>query len=249
MPSNNPETIDLDEQSLKPDELSMETLKHELGLKKRPNWLLVKMMNALEQKRQKKGFGWSRAWNKYGMNTFRAHICNPAADADYIKPGEDFLRACCKGLEGKYADFIEDLLADPKRMVFTFYHNADYDGDQYEGVTFSFGRKVVDDRTKRDRVDIVLEDRRVDGSVDSKVDRLRVYVCPWATYEAKEFHLHEEAPVGGGENSPTQALYDHLVDYYDQWKTDDERLWSHWSVRYIDYFGGRSFIPKGSSFK
>lgn len=249
MPNPAPGSIELDELSLDPEELSIPALQHEIGLQKRPNWLLVKMMNALEQKRQKKGFGWSRAWNKYGMNTFRAHTCDPAGDADYVKPGDEFLREYAKGLEDSHAAFVEDLLGDPNRMVFTFYHNADYDGDQYEGITLSFGRKVVEDRTKRDRVDIILEDRRVDGAVDGAVDRLRIYLCPWATYENKDFHLHEEAPPEGGERSSAQALYNHLTEYYDRWKTDDERLWSHWSVRYIDYFGARSFIPQGSSFK
>ncbi|MFP6584856.1 MAG: hypothetical protein VCD00_20145, partial [Candidatus Hydrogenedentota bacterium] len=98
--------------------------------------------------------------------------------------------------------------------------------------------------TKRDRVDIVLEDRRVDGAVDGKIDRRRIYVCPWETYEAREFHLTERED----DLEDAQALYSHLLDYYHQWKSDEDRQWSHWSVRYIDYFGARSFIPQGSSF-
>jgi hypothetical protein len=132
-------------------------------------------------------------------------------------------------------------------MVFTFYHNSEYDGVQYEGVTFSIGRKRPDDRTKRDRIDIVLEDKRVDGSVDGIVDRLRIYVCPWETYQTKKFQLLEPKPDTANW-STVQPLYDHLVNHYHQWKSDDNRQWSHWSVRYIDYFGPRSFIPQGSSF-
>jgi len=58
------DTIHLDETSIQPSELSISTLMREIGLQSRPHWLLVKMMNALERKRQAKGFGWSRAWNK-----------------------------------------------------------------------------------------------------------------------------------------------------------------------------------------
>jgi hypothetical protein len=236
--------LKLDDESIDPEELSMPVLAREIGLQRRPNWLLVKMMNALEQKRQGKGLGWSRAWNKYGMNTFRSHICDAAKDSDYLAPGDDFLRELVSTLEAPYASFVEELLSDPSRMIFTFYHNAEYDGVQYEGITFSLGRKVPGDMTKRDRVDIVLEDRRVGGAVDGKIDRLRVYVCPWETYESREFHLIEREDDLDG----AQVLYDHLLDFYNQWKADDERQWSHWSVRYIDYFGARSFIPQGSSF-
>ena len=241
------DTFDLDDASINPEELSMPVLAREISLHKRPNWLLVKMMNALEQKRQAKGLGWSRAWNKYGMNTFHSHICDAAVDGEYIQPAKDFLQAWEAVIDAEYRDFVQDLLADPSLMVFTFYHNAEYDGVQYEGVTFSLGRKRPDDRTKRDRIDIVLEDRRVDGAVNGQVDRLRIYVCPWETYQDKQFQLIdiEEDHV---QWDSVQPLYDHLVNHYHLWKADDNRQWSHWSVRYIDYFGARSFIPQESSF-
>lgn len=241
------DNLKLDDESIHADELSMPVLKRELNLHQRPNWLLVKMMNALEQKRQKKGLGWSRAWNKYGMNNFRSHICDVGVDGEYLEPADAFLSGLLEKIDGEHRDFVKELLADPSRMVFTFYHNAEYDGVQYEGVTFSMGRKVPDDRTKRDRVDIVLEDRRVDGAVDGTIDRIRVYVCPWASYEANEFQLLEYGD-GADELADGQGLYDHLVDYHHRWKGEEDRQWSHWSVRYIDYFGARAFIPQGSSF-
>lgn len=242
-----PDTLQLDEESIHPDELSMPVLTREIGLQQRPHWLLVKMMNALEQKRQAKGFGWSRAWNKYGMNTFRAHICNTPEDTDYIAPADEFLARWTDQIEEPYRPFVDDLLADPKRMVFTFYHNAEYDGVQYEGITFSMGRKRPEDRSKRDRIDIVLEDRRVDGAVDGTIDRIRIYVCPWETYQEKKFQLIEPDSDNACWEA-AQPFYDHLVKHYHQWKGDDDRQWSHWSVRFIDYFGPRSFIPRESSF-
>lgn len=98
-------------------------------------------------------------------------------DASYVAPAEDFLAQRMDQIDEPYRSFVKDLVSDPDRMVFTFYHNAEYDGVQYEGITFSMGRKRRDDRTKRDRIDIVLEDRRVNGAVDGKIDRVRIYVC------------------------------------------------------------------------
>lgn len=247
MSSVDTDTLNLDEESIRPEELSMPVLAREISLHQRPNWLLVKMMNALEQKRQAKGLGWSRAWNKYGMNTFRSHICDATQDGDYIQPAKDFMQAWMEVVDPEHREFVAELLNDPLLMVFTFYHNAEYEGEQYEGVTFSLGRKCVDDRTKRDRIDIILEDKRVDGKVDGVVDRLRVYVCPWQTYQEKDFQLIE-AEAAHPQWTSVPPLYDHLVEHYHQWKSDEERQWSHWSVRYIDYFGPRSFIPKESSF-
>jgi len=145
-------------------------------------------------------------------------------------------------IEESYRRFVEDLVTDPNRMVFTFFHNA-----EYEGITFSMERKLTKDRMKRERIDIVLEDRRVDGAVDGKVDRLRIYVCPWETYQEKTFQLIE--PDSNNANWDTvQPFYDHLIKVYHDWKGEEDRQWSHWSVRFIDYFGPRSFIPRESSF-
>lgn len=238
----------LDAESLDVDELSMPALTREINLQRRPNWLLVKMMNALEKKRQQKGLGWSRAWNKYGANTFRTHICDIENDRDYFEPIRDFLRTALPDLSEPYDAFVDDLTNDPKLMLFTFYHNIEDDGEQYEGLTLSLGRKREDDRTKRDRLDVVLEDRRTDGRVDARIDRVRVYVCPWSSYRDKAFHLETMRDPAGAWRDASQALYDHAIDYYHRWKGDDARQWSHWSARYIDYFGPRRFIPKGSSF-
>jgi len=237
----------LDTKSVQPEELSLDALMHEISLQKRPNKVLRKMMTALEGKRQKKGFGWSRAWNKYGMNNFRAHTCDIKNDLVYLKPAVELLKNNSSSLPVESSEFVDDLLGDPRLMVFTFYHNAEYDGVQYEGVTLSFGRKIVDDKTKRDRIDIVLEDKRVNGEVDGKVDRVRIYTCPWSKYAQKEFHLEERELTENGDGE-MQALYEHAVSYYHRWKTEEERLWNHWSIRYIEYFGPRSFIPVGSSF-
>lgn len=242
------QTILLDSESISIDELSMPALKHEINLRKRPNWLLVKMMNALEKKRQRKGLGWSRAWNKYGLNVYRTHICDVQEDSEYLDPIAPFLESYLSRPPAPYAEFIKDLFSDPMRMAFTFYHNHDDGESQYEGLTLSLGRKVVEDRTKRDRIDIILQDKRVNGAVDGQVDRVRVYICPWVTYSDKEHHCVDSSEFSKDEHRLVQDLYDHAVRYYHRWKGEEERQWSHWSVRYIDYFGPRSFIAQGSSF-
>ncbi|MCH8076722.1 MAG: hypothetical protein IIC64_12965, partial [SAR324 cluster bacterium] len=141
--------IHLDESSIDPGELSIPALTRELSLQARPHWLLVKMMNVLEQKRQKKGFGWSRAWNKYGMTVFRSHTASMSEDRDYIAPVRPFLESFLGQIEEPYRSFVDDLFKDPNSMVFTFYHNDQTEDDEYEGLTLSFGRKVKRDMSKR----------------------------------------------------------------------------------------------------
>ena len=241
-------TIHLDESSIDPGDLSMSTLAREISLQVRPHWLLVKMMNALERKRQQKGYGWSRAWNKYGQTVFRSHTASMIEDRDYVAPVRPFLESFLGQMEEPYESFVGDLFEDPSCMVFTFYHNSQGEEDQLEGLTLSFGRKVKGDMSKRDRLDIILEDRRVNGAVDRDVNRVRVYVCPWETYENKEFYLREVASLSPAQYEAAQKLYEHAVTYYHRWKGEESRQWSHWSTRYIDYFGPREFIPQGSSF-
>ena len=169
-------------------------------------------------------------------------------DEDYVAPVRPFLTSFLGELEEPYRSFIDNLLDDPSCMVFTFYHNNQVEDDQFEGLTLSFGRKVKQDQSKRDRLDIVLEDRRENGAVDRDVNRVRVYVCPWEKYETKGFHLSEAATLSPEQHEAAQELYKHAVGYYHLWKDEEGRQWNHWSTRFIDYFGPREFIPKGSSF-
>ncbi len=242
--------LDLDEASLAADDLSVPALVRELNLQQRPSWVLSLLMNALERKRRARGLGWSRPWNKEGMTIFRTHSHEGFADGDYFGPVEAFLERVWDGAPRRYAEFGRDLLADPMRMGFTFYHNRTAaDGTQYEGLTISLGRRVPEDRSKRDRLDLVLEDARVGGTVDGRVDQVRVYVCPWSLYgEGREFHLWESRNLPTGELAGLQPLYESCVAKYHEWKGEPDRQWDHWSARYIDYFGPRQFIPRRSAF-
>jgi len=238
--------LQLDELSIKQNELSHNTLIREISSQKKPNFILRKLMSALESMRAGKGMGWSRAWNKYDLNVFRTHTGNMEEDQALLKQIKEVLTPFLDGFPKEYKGFFEDLISDPKLMLFTFYHNRTVDGQDYEGLTLSLGRKVPSDRSKRDRFDLVLEDKREQGSVDQKLDLVRIYCCPWHMYQNKDLHLVKlEA---NDILDSLQALYAASVDNYHQWKVMEERQWAHWSTRYIEYFGPRSFIPKGSSF-
>lgn len=241
--------LSLDENSISPEELSPSTLMRELNLQKKPAWILIKLMNALEKKRQAKGLGWSRSWNKTGLNVFRTHVQDVKEDGDYFTPLTPFLEHFLPLAPDNYRQSAENLLADSQRMAFTFYHNNETGNDQYEGLTLSLGRRVPDDPTKRDRLDVILEDHRLEGRVDGKIDRVRIYICPWDKFRNdKEHFFHESKELTEHDRAVSQELYGSCVQKYAIWKDETERQWKHWSQRYIDYFGPRTFIPVGTSF-
>ncbi len=240
-------TITLDKGSIDAKDLSMPALMQELNQQKQPNFLLRKLMNILENKRMKKKLGWSRAWNKYGVNNFRTHKLFPNEDWEYLNMIKDNLKETIETFPAYYQNFVQDLFADKSLMVFTFYHNSEDIDAQYEGLTLSFGRKYTLDKTKRDRLDIVFEDRRHDGSIDGKLDRIKIYVNPYEKFKENELHTHEITRFTDKYNK-FQAMYDLSIHKYNEWKSESDRSWLHWSINYIDYFGSRQFIPKNSSF-
>ncbi len=238
----------LDERSVDPEQLSMSTLYRELNLQKRPLSVLCKLMSALEAKRMVRKLGWSRPWNKYGLTVFRGHSFDCAEDRDYLQFIRVAFEQLLPELPSQYGEFVDSLFDDPELMGFTFYHNNEFAGQQFEGLTVSLGRKVPEDRTRRDRLDLVLEDRRVDGAVDGLVDRIRIYVNPWALHRTDQHYLLELMDPGEPHLTIAQEAYDGSVALYRNWKDDPERQWQHWSNRYIQYFGARSFIPVGTAF-
>lgn len=242
------DTLVLNEQSIDAEQLSLSTLMREINLRERPAWVLRVLMSALDKKRQARGLGWSRPWNKIGMTVFRAHRHVPESDGSSLHTAMETIREFAP--EPLLSlPFINDLFADPALMAFTFYHNRESGGSQYEGLTVSFGRHVPEDRTKRDRVDLILEDRRVDGAVDGRVDLVRIIVCPWSSYGIDRDHQRLElCEFSEAERAQFDALYRECVATYLAWKDDESRQWSHWSNEFIDYFGPRTFIPQGTSF-
>lgn len=241
--------LSLEEGSIDPRQLSLGTLVHEINQHNKPAWVLRLLMNALEKKRMEKGLGWSRPWNKYGLNIFRAHKHQWPNDNELFNSIGAVLQIVLKDASEAYRVFAQELLLNPLKMAFTFYHNHRSDGGDYEGITLSIGRKVIADPTKRDRLDIILEDLKISDQVDGKLDKIRIYINPWDGNKKDSIFVFEQ-DVKEDLVFPTEFfdLYQKGIEFYNRYKNEKERQWSHWANRYIDYFGPRTFIPKGSQF-
>jgi hypothetical protein len=238
--------LGLDADSLDPASLSMDALQREIGLRRRPLPILRSMMSALEAKRQASKIGWSRPWNKVGLNVFLAHRLFPQRDQAILRDWRSGMEAVCSSMPPDYRDFADSLWTDPSRMAFVFYHNRSGDGAEYEGLTLSLGRKVPGDPNKRDRIDIMLEDLRVGGAVDRRPDRARLIVNPFAAWAKGEIWSCEPDP--GSRARALDPLYASALEGYRAFASEPGREWTHWAFRYIDYFGPRAFIPKNSAF-
>ncbi len=251
--------LKLDERSLTPEALSVPALMRELSLEERPPQLLRLLVQKLEKLRSAKKQGWSRPWNKTGVTVFRTHSC-PLDSPEHglaITHAQTLIEVLAPSLTLQHQTYIDELLADPKLLFFIFYHNravpnAHGVGDsEYEGLTLSFGRKFPQDKTKRDRIDIILEDKRCSrtGQVDGRVDLCRVMINPFSAYATgTTFSIAVTQEEFMKALPDVQTMYKQHTAIYDKWKTVPERQWDHWSNRYIEYFGRRSFIPQGSSF-
>lgn len=241
--------LSLEEGSIDPTQLSSGTLVHEINQQNRPTWILRLLMNTLEKKRMSKGLGWSRPWNKYGINIFRAHRHRWPDDNGLFELVDMALKMALRDFPEDVRDFSSKLLHDSRKMAFTFYHNHRHEKGDYEGMTISIGRKVQTDQTKRDRLDIILEDFRFLNRVDGKLDRVRIYINPWKENDPDSLTIIDQE-FGNDFSPPNEFidLYQKGIEFYNRNKNEKERQWSHWANRYIDYFGPRNFIPLGSQF-
>lgn len=243
-----PDTLVQNGQSIDADELSLGTLAGQVDPRGQPAWEVQVMMQALEKRCQARGQGWWRPWNKTGMTIFRAHRHVFPGDADVLHGAMEAIRDFAPE-PLLTLPFIEDVLRDPALTAFTFYHNRESGGAQYEGLTVSFGRPAPDDASRRDRVDLILEDCRVDGRVDGHVDLARIIVCPWSTYGIDRDHQRfEQCEFTDDEQVRFDALYRGGVGTFHAWRHDESRQWSHWSADYLEFFGPRTFVPLGTSF-
>lgn len=235
--------------SINPHSLSMGTLKREINLRQQPPWILRKLMSALESQRIARKLGWSRPWNKAGLTIFHAlKLLRPADEPVYDTAFSTCL-SFVRGLEPKHTGFLHELKEDPGLMAFVFYHNRSEIGNfTHEGLTLSLGRLAVDDPGKRDRLDIVFEDVRKDGGVDGRIDRVRIFVNPWSEYREGRHLTWENNFQKSHGREQWQALYEACIRLYEYQKDNPDRVFEHWSIRYIEYFGSRVFIPPGSRF-
>jgi len=244
-----PVGLNLDAASLPQETLSRAALTRELFLHRRRPRLLSWMVDTLEARRARRGVGWSRPWNREGHTVFRTHQTDLRSDIDYIDAARRVLFEVRARVPGRSWAFVEDLLEDPAQVGLTFYHNRVEGFAEYEGLTISFGRKARADRRRLDRLDLILEDRRDgSGAVDGRVDRLRVFICPWETWARRESCTLDVELSDARLTARTCDLYALAVRRYHAWKRVESRQWSTRGQRYVSYFGPRRFIPRGSSF-
>lgn len=248
-PAHPAPVLPLDGASLDPTQLSMPTLTRELTLQRRPALLLRIMMDALEGRRQAQKLGWSRPWNKVGLTVFRSHRGDLAADGALYSALREALQQVLAEADAETLAFIDGLLDDPTCMAFVFFHNRSEGGRSWEGLTLSLGRKVPGDTRRRDRLDVILEDeRRADGTVDGRIDQVRIHSCPWSQYREGADRSWTLTPTADGAWATLEAVYRLAVAGYHADKAVEERQWDHWAQRFISYFGPRRFIPIGSAF-
>jgi hypothetical protein len=214
------------------DEASYRVAMATLNKQSRPPVVLRLLMSAFETYRQARRIGWSRPWNKYGINTFQSFRLAFPADDNLIELARAVLDAECSDLPEDADKFIQDLLSGDDLMGFIFVHEFEEDGKRFEGATLSFGRKTQ--RRYRDRLDLIVEAPVEDASIGA-LSRLRVYVDPYRGVKPPLWQTSTTV-----ENSTSVAsLYEELGKLSHAWAGDADKLWDHWTSRYIDYFGPR----------
>jgi hypothetical protein len=203
-----------------------------LNKQNRPPIVLRLLMSAFETYRQSRRIGWSRPWNKYGINTFQSFKLRFPADANLIELARAVLDADCPELPADADSFIQSLFSDDELMGFVFVHEFEEDGKRFEGATLSFGRKTQ--RRYRDRLDLIVE-APVDGEAIGELSRLRVFVDPYRGVKPPLW----ETGLDAAKSAPAATLYRTLSALSNSWAQDADKLWDHWTSRYIDYFGPR----------
>lgn len=235
--------------TLKAQYPTTQSLVKEISQDKAPPKLMVILMNLLEKMRQSRGMGWSRAWNKYGVNTFRTHKVKPDHDVEHIEDTHQLLDSITSVTGKEHNQFISDLFSDPGLMCFHFYNDREDDGIHSEGITVSLGRKVPGDASKRDRLDLVFDDNIVNLRADGQIDRVRIYVCPWDNYkEGRAYAVVDLQEIPESLRDVIQNYYERQIQSFHSWKRVPERRWAHWYTRYINYFGPRKSIPLNTNF-
>jgi len=214
------------------DATEYQRIKKVISKKNQPNKIMRFLMNALESYRQARKLGWSRPWNKYDLTVFQTFKLNIAEDNDLITQFANVIENDIS-MPSSARKFVEELLADKAHLMgFLFAHDYQQEGQQYEGVTFSLGR--VKDKRYRDRIDLIFESPVNDG-VSQGFSRIRVYIDPFMGVKEPLWSCLVEKDL----SAQAQHLFEQLTDVSWTWAEQEDRLWSHWTSDYIDYFGPR----------
>ncbi len=219
-------------------------LKH-LDQDKKPSFILRLLMNALESYRQARKMGWSRPQNKYGMTIFNSFRLEREKDQSLIDSVIKNFLAEFPDLDEESSQYVRDLHQDPHLMGFVFFHDFHEEETLYEGMTFSLGRLAPGRSSHRDRFDLILESE-VKNGFSQGVTRIRAYVDPFKLPIKKNpaLFLSNQTPRTGG----VKELFLEGTERYQQWLGDADRVWEHWTQRYINYFGPRTLQVNNSYF-
>ncbi len=223
------------------DETAYKAAMRTLSSQDRPPAILRFLMSAFESYRQARKIGWSRPWNKYGINTFLSFKLGFPKDNDLIDRARAVLAAECADMSEEAKIFVDELFADDALMGFIFLQEFTEDGQRFESATLSFGRKTQ--KHYRDRVDLILE-APISGAGVGKFSRLRVFVDPYA---GQKEPIWQET-IDGVSTVAARDLFVEICNLTRQWRDDDARIWDHWTSRYIDYFGPRQWSLDASHF-
>ena len=130
-------------------------------------------------------------------------------------------------------------------MGFVFFHDFCEKEILYEGMTFSLGRIAPGRSRHRDRFDLILESE-VKNGCSQGVTRIRAYVDPFKLPIKKNpaRFLSNQPPRTGG----VKKLFLEGTEHYHHWLGDANRVWEHWTQRYINYFGPRTLWVSNSYF-
>ena len=215
-----------------------------------PPFALKVLMRAFEAYRQARKLGWSRGWNKYGVRTFQAFTLRPDEDAELIRFAGRILEEAGSEVPPAAMTFARELLSDRAGLRgFLFVQDVEDDEGIFEGVTLSLGRRASGRPRYRDRLDIFVEARVTEAGTESAADRtgpdrLRIFVDP---FDGARPPLWQASSPVSPESSAAE-LFEQLALVSAAWAGDESRIWSHWSNRYIDYFGPRQHHVARSHF-
>lgn len=213
-----------------------------INQRSKPNALLCLLMNTLESYRQSRKLGWSRPWNKYNLINFQSFRLDKESDAELFSLADKILSNECPDIPEPALQFVDFLLHDcPSLMGFIFVHEFMEDGQLYEGATLSLG--CINNKRYRDRLDLIVESP-VNEGVSRGFSRLRVFIDPYTGEKAPlwERCIEQEALTFSSE------LFSHLSELSNQWQTQQDKHWNHWTSDYIDYFGSRQHQVQNSYF-
>ncbi len=210
----------------------------------RPASILRFLMNKLESYRGSRKIGWSRPWNKYDVMNVQSFKLDFNQDTELLNLAQQVLNDHFSSIPTVASRFVDQLLGDPESLMgFVFVHEYFKDGQSYEGVNLSLGRRTDDNPRYRDRFDLILESP-IENGQSQGLSRARVYIDPY---------LETPKPLWSASTQVNMSasainLFQHLTNISWDWAKDPARIWDHWTSAYIDYFGPRQLFLQKSYF-